>query len=146
VNVISVVIADSKKAARASYLKQLEQERGIHVIGEAGTKREVMKALRLKPRILLLDWKIVAMRETLLLPIVRRHSPETQVILLASRIPPMRLIQAMAHGVRGHLERAHARSLLIKAVQVVDGEEAWVSRAMVPLLLTSLRRVALREW
>ena len=140
---ISVVIADQKKATRASYLKQLEPEKGIRVVGEAGGKRELVKALKLKPRILLLDWKIVALKGSPLLPLVRRHSPQTKVILLTSRVNPVRLVQALSQGAQGYVERTLVRNSLVKAVRLVDGGEVWVSRALVPLLVAVLSRLAL---
>lgn len=142
-NHISVVIADSKKATRTSYLKQLQPEKGIQVVAEVGTRRAVVNALKLRPRILLLDWKMVGLDEVPLLPLIRRYSPQTKVILLTSRIGSLRLVHALSHGARGYLEQTLARTSLAKAVRLVDDGEVWVSRTMVPLLVAMLGRVTL---
>ncbi|MGH7231075.1 MAG: response regulator [Nitrospiraceae bacterium] len=140
---ISVVIADPRKATRTSYSKQLHPEKGIQVVAEVGTEREMVEALKLRPRILLLDGRMFGLSEVPLLPLIRRYSPQTKVILLTGRIGPLRLVHALAGGVRGYLERALARSVLAKAVRMVDKGEVWVSRAVVPLLVSVLSRITL---
>jgi DNA-binding NarL/FixJ family response regulator len=143
VSAISVVIADQKKATRISYLKQLQPERGIRVVGQAGTRSEVVEAMKLRPRILLLDWKMFVVSGGSLLPLVRQQSPHTKIILLTSRASPTRIVEALSQGARGYLRRALARAFLVKAVRVVDSGEVWVPRTMVPLLLTLLSRLGL---
>jgi DNA-binding NarL/FixJ family response regulator len=142
VDTISVVIADTKQAARAAYLRPHRRERGIRVIGEAGTKDEVIRILKCKPRILLLDWRLVALGGTRLLPLIRRHSPDTQIILLISRLSPARLIDVLSGGVRGYVSRALADQALVKAVRAVDSGQPWISRSMVSLLVAVANRLA----
>jgi DNA-binding NarL/FixJ family response regulator len=130
-----VVIADRTKIGRTSCLRRLRREQGISVVGQAETKGQVVKALRLKPQILILDWAIFALSGKPLLMLVRRHSPTTKVILLASRVRPMRLLRALLGGARGYLQRSRIGDSLVKAVRLVNGGEAWVSRAMVPWMM-----------
>ncbi|MBD0305730.1 MAG: response regulator transcription factor [Nitrospiraceae bacterium] len=139
---ISVVIADTKQAARAAYLQPLRRERGIRVIGEARTRDEVIRILKRKPRILLLDWRLVALGGTRLLPLIRRHSPDTRIILLISRLSSARLIDVFSGGVRGYVSRALADHALVKAVRAVDSGQAWIPRSMVSLLVTVVNRLA----
>lgn len=140
---ISVVIADRKRAARVSYFKQLQPEKGIRVVAEAGTSREVLRVLKLKPRVLLLDSKIAAMNETPLLPLLRRLSPQTKVILLTTGMHPLSMLVWLSQGAKGYLDRERVGASLPKAVRVVDEGEVWVSRAIVPLLITALSRMTL---
>ncbi|WP_447978877.1 response regulator [Candidatus Nitrospira bockiana] len=140
---ISVVIADQKKTNRTSYVKRLRPERGIHVVGEAGSTYEVVKALRLKPQVLLLDWKIAVLHGLSLLPLVRRQSPATRVILITERLTRAHMLDGLALGVRGYLRRAGARVLLPRAVRVVDQGEAWVPRTIVPPVVDAVSRLTL---
>ncbi|MER3422164.1 MAG: hypothetical protein C4293_01955 [Nitrospiraceae bacterium] len=140
---ISVVIADSKKSNRAAYIKQLKSEKGIQVVGEAGTSWEVIEAMRLQPRILLLDWNMCTIGEVGLLSAIRLLSPRTKVILLTGRRTDTRLIDALSGGAQGYLKRNAIRSFLAKAVRVVDRGEAWVPRAMVPVFLAVFDRIGL---
>jgi DNA-binding NarL/FixJ family response regulator len=143
VHEISVVIAERKKAVRASYGHLLKPERDILVIGEAGTKQEVIESLKQRPRILLLDWEILTVKGNPLLPLIKQYSPQTKVILLTKQISPRRILQALSEGARGYLERAFVHTSLVKAVRAVDGGETWVPRALVPLLLDMLSRITL---
>ena len=140
---ICVVIADPQKATRTSYLTKLRPEKGIQVVAEVGTRREVVETLKLKPRILLLDWKMLAYGEASLLLLVKKYSPQTRVILLTGRADPMRVIHAFSNGARGYLKRTPVQPSLAKAVRLVDAGEVWVPRAMVPILIAVLTRMAL---
>ena len=82
---ISIVVADQQKTLRSSYTKQLLPEAGIAVIGQAATSYEVIKSLKLKPHVLLLDWEISSIRGVSILPLVRHQSPGTMVILIGEQ-------------------------------------------------------------
>lgn len=139
---ISVVVADQRKTQRSSFARRLRPEPGISVVAEAGTTYEVIKALRLKPQVLLLDWKMSVMHGLSLLPLVRRQSPSTRIILIADRLSRVRMLHDLALGARGYLKRAGARVHLAKAVRVVEDGEAWIPRAIVPPILVAVAHLS----
>jgi DNA-binding NarL/FixJ family response regulator len=102
----------------------------------------VIRILKRKPRILLLDWRLVALGGTRLLPLILRHSSDTRIILLISRLSSARLIDVFSGGVRGYASRALADQALVKAVRAVDCGQAWVPRSMVSFLVTVVNRLA----
>lgn len=138
---ISVVVADQQKAARSSYVRQLRPETGITVIAEAATSYEVVKVLKLKPRVLLLDWEISAIDGVSILPLIRHQSPGTQVILLGERTSRKRLLNVLSLGARGYLRKTVARIFLSKAVRVVAQGDAWVPRTIVCTILAAVGRI-----
>lgn len=138
---ISVVIADQQKSLRTTYMKQLRLESGIAVIGEAGTGAEVVRSLKLKPHVLLLDWDISMIDGMSILPLVRRQSPDTKVILLGERTTRRRLLTALAVGAKGYLKRTGTRLFLSKAVRAVEEGEVWVPRTIVASILTAMGRL-----
>ncbi|HKN86014.1 MAG TPA: response regulator [Nitrospiraceae bacterium] len=138
---ISVVVADQQKALRSSYIKQLLAETGIAVIGQAATTYEVMKALKLKPHVLLLDWEISSIHGVSILPLVRHQSPSTMVILLGERTSRRRLLDALSLGARGYLRKAVVRTLLPKAVRVVGQGDVWIPRTIVSTILAAVCRI-----
>jgi DNA-binding NarL/FixJ family response regulator len=138
---ISIVVADQQKTLRSSYVKQLLPEAGIAVIGQAATSYEVIKSLKLKPHVLLLDWEISLIRGVSILPLVRHQSPGTMVILIGERTSRRRLLDALSLGARGYLRRAVMRALLPKAVRVVGQGDVWVPRTIVSTLLTAVGRI-----
>ena len=139
---ISVVIADRGKSGRATCRNLLQPEKGIRVVGEATSGvGAVSAAARLKPSILLLDLALFNGDGPSLLPVIRRRSPSTRVLLLTRRTPEAPTLDALAHGARGYLEKGSLQTYLARAVRAVNAGEAWVPRKMVALLLARLARL-----
>lgn len=138
---ITVVVADEEKERRAVCLRLLAPEKGIRVVAEAGTAAETLDAARLAPRILLLDARLAKGRGLLLLPIFRRSSPGTKVIVMTGQSSGAALLEALASGAHGYLNRKLLRAFLPKAVRKVDQGEPWVSRKMLPRIIENLIRL-----
>jgi DNA-binding NarL/FixJ family response regulator len=113
---ISVVVADPEKERRAACLRRLSPEAGIRVIAEASTPAEALE-------------------------LFRRRSPGTRIIVLTGQTSRAALLDAIAHGAYGCLNRRQIRAFLPKAVRKVDQGEPWVSRKMVPSIIDSLMRL-----
>jgi DNA-binding NarL/FixJ family response regulator len=64
------------------------------------------------------------------------------VIVLTGHTSGAALLDAVAHGAHGYLNRRQLRAFLPKAVRKVDQGEPWVSRKMVPRIIESLVRLA----
>ena len=131
---ITVVIA-STETTRAACLRLLRPVKQIRVVAEARSDREAIAAAGLNPRILLLDMSVSIRGGLVVLRAFRRDSPRTKVILLTRRGAEARILDALSHGARGHLERKALRRFLAKAVRLVDAGEAWVPRKMVAKLI-----------
>jgi DNA-binding NarL/FixJ family response regulator len=139
---ITVVVADEEKERRAACLRILESEKGIRVIGEAGTVAETLRLARLAPRILLLDSRLAMGRRTVVMPVFRRNSPNTKVIVMTGQTSRTALLDVLAHGAHGYLNRRVLRAFLRKAVRKVDEGEPWVSRKMLPPIIECVMRLA----
>ena len=139
---ISVVIANRGKSGRTTCRTLLEPEKGIRVVGEAASGLDAVTAAeRFKPSILLLDLGLFNGNGPALLPVIRRKSPLTRVLLLTDHAPEAPTLDALSHGARGYLERGTLRSYLPRAVRAVGAGEAWVPRRMVTLILARLARL-----
>jgi len=139
---ITVVIADSKKQDRLRCHAALQTEDGIQVIGEAASRREVLAAMKGKPRILLLDFKLSHVQPDSLVSTVRRESPQTRVVLMTDRATESRIVDALSQGARGYLWKDMIAPHLPRTVRVVDAGEAWIPRMMVALLLDRLAHLS----
>jgi len=136
---ISVVVADRQKADRDECLRMLEPESGIRVVGEARSGLEAITfTSRLRPRILLLDLGLAREEGSSLIPVLRRKSPQTKVLLLTDEASESRILEALAHGARGYLDKSLLATFLPRAVRVVDAGEAWVPRKMVAKIMDRL--------
>jgi two-component system, NarL family, nitrate/nitrite response regulator NarL len=141
VRIITVVIADHNEHNRASYLNRLKLESAVRVVGEAGTSQEVIKAMTLRPHILLLDSQIMLVSVVPLLPTIRLFSPKTRVILLAGRYTQQQIADAILQGARGVLGKRLVNTYVGKAIRLVNEGEVWIARTMVPLLLPLIGRI-----
>ena len=135
---ITVVIAEEEKERRATCQRILSAERGFRVVAEAGTASEILATARLSPRILLVDSKL-ALGSGLVLAKYRRSSPNTRVIVLTGQSSAPALLDALAHGAHGVLNRRLLRALLTKAIRRVADGESWVPRKMIPKVVESLQ-------
>jgi two-component system, NarL family, nitrate/nitrite response regulator NarL len=135
---ITVVIAEEEKERLTTLHRVLSADRGIRVIAEACTPSDTLALARLAPRILLVDSKI-ALGHGLVLPMFRRSSPNTRVIVLTGQNSGSALLDALAQGAHGVLNRRLLRAFLIKAIRRVAEGETWVPRRMIPKVMESLK-------
>ena len=143
---ITVVIADNKKSGRAACLNVLQHEKGIQVVGEAGSGLEaIATAARLKPRILLFHLNMFKGKKINLLRALRQKSPRTKVILLTRRVSEKPILEELSHGARGYLKESAVSTFLPKAVRMVEAGEAWVPRKMVAKIIDRLARLTARH-
>jgi DNA-binding NarL/FixJ family response regulator len=143
---ITVGIAHPEKTIRAACLRLLKPEEGIQAVGEAKYGLEALTAaVRLKPRILLLDLNLSRGKKMALLSALREKSPRTKVILLTRRASEARIMEALSHGARGYLKERAISTFLPKAVRMVEAGEAWVPRKMVAKILDRLAGLTARQ-
>ena len=91
----------------------------------------VARIIELKPRILFVNLDLSVDRDYALLEALQRECPETLVLLLTDKsVQEEQIIQALANGARGCLSHEADPFYFLKAVQVVDRGEIWVSRRM----------------
>jgi DNA-binding NarL/FixJ family response regulator len=138
---ITVVVADPEKERRAAYLRRLALEPGIRVVAETSTAAETLGTARHAPRILILDSSLAQGRGMALLHLFRRSSPDTRILVLTGQTSRAALLDAIAHGAHGCLNRRQIRAFLPKAVRKMDQGEPWVSRKMVPGIIDALMRM-----
>lgn len=139
---VTVAIADADRGRRMKLEQFLQGGQGIKVLKNIisnGTPHESRKAIdevvariiELKPRILFVNLNLTVERDYALLEALQRECPETLVLLLTDKsVQEEQIIQALANGARGCLSHETDPFYFLKAVQVVDQGEIWVSRRM----------------
>ena len=137
--VVSILIADSDKAARAAVARAIQPLRGMRVVGEAQTGLEAVSATaRLKPGVVLLDLELSSEFGATLIAILRRKSARTRVILLVGRASESRIIEALSHGAVGCVTKKDVARFLPEALEAVASGEAWMSRKLIPKIMDRL--------
>lgn len=136
---VSILIADSDKASRAAATRAIHSQRGMRVVGEAGTGLEAVSMTgRLKPRVILLDLNLSSEFGASLISVLRRKSSRSRVILLVGRAPEARIIEALSHGAVGCVSKKNLSRFLPEALEAVASGEAWMSRKLIPKIMDRL--------
>jgi DNA-binding NarL/FixJ family response regulator len=138
---IDVVIGERSRAGRTACRSLLGAEEDIRIVAEAGTGLAAVSAVaRLQPHVLLLDTDLVSNAASLL-PLIRRESPRTRVLLLTDQAPNGNTLDTLSHGARGYLDKAELTAHLPRAVRAVAAGQAWVPRGMVASIMDRLVRL-----
>jgi DNA-binding NarL/FixJ family response regulator len=129
---ITLAIADHDEGIAMLGKRLTRHDHGIRVIWQSATSREAIGiASGLAPRVLLCGFHLVAAENFLLPHSLRLHCPETRILLLTDNsVEAARIIDALAVGVRGYLDRNAPGLQLANAIRRVDAGEVWVPRQM----------------
>lgn len=138
---MTIVVANSKHATQAACERILRLEKGIRVVSEASTDVEIIQACaKFNPRIILLHMDSPSDNGALI-ALIRRKSPQTEVIVIADRYSELGMLKALSLGASGYLMTKVLPTFLAKAVRKVDGGEAWVPRKMAARIIDYLMSV-----
>lgn len=134
---INVVIADPSESIRFGLRTLLESDGGIEVVGEAPLASETLSLVqKLKPSVLLLEWRMPDAPASELLPKIGQFAPMTKIVIVstwneAEFDVPLKHRDLVAGYVWKH-ESEH----LLKAIREVIAGRSFIS----PLLGRTLRR------
>ena len=136
-NLSIVVVADAALRLRCQTIlaEQRMASRGTSLAGAHRVLR------RYRPRVLLLDAARSPRRAFGALPALKRHSPDTGVVLLGRRrASTTLLLQAVRRGAWGHLAERDLSRDLPKAVRMVAARQSWLPRRLSAAIVAELTK------
>jgi DNA-binding NarL/FixJ family response regulator len=142
---LSVLLASPGGDERKRCADSLIGTTGISLSGEATSASETLEGLKQRPDVLLLDARLLAEHGMTLIPIIRRTSRRTRILLLARDASQSLLVEAMCRGAMGFIEGNGAMGSLPKAIRVIHAGQVWMPRRMVSDLVDCLIRLAPRR-
>jgi two-component system response regulator NreC len=114
-----VLLADDHAILRES-LKELLEERGFQVVGEASNGRDAVNLVeKLKPDVAVMDIGMPLLNGIEAAREIGRVAPQTLSILLTMFEEDDYILSALQAGVRGYVLKAQASADLVKAIQTV---------------------------
>ncbi|MEO6866841.1 MAG: response regulator transcription factor [Gaiellales bacterium] len=137
---VKVVLVDDHAVVRAGLRMLIEQQAGLHVVGEAGTGAEALEIVEIKrPDVVVLDVELPDADGLELLPQLQHKTRNTaRFLILSMHDDPDRVQRAFAAGASGYLIKDAAEGELITAIETIqDGEQY-----LYPPLGASLMRAA----
>jgi two-component system response regulator NreC len=125
---IRLVLADDHAVVRSGLRMLLDSEPGFEVVAEAsdvdGAKRYVRGH---HPQVLVLDLNMPGGSSLEAIPVIRKESPETQIVVLTMQQEPAFARQALGAGALGYVLKEAADDELVQAVRNAAVGESYLN-------------------
>ena len=123
-----VLLADDHTIVREGILSLLQEQPEVSVVGTAENGREaVEKARRTFPDVVVMDVAMPLLNGIEATRQLRRHLPQTKVIVLTMYADEEYVLRALQAGVRGYLLKKAAASELLQAIRTVERGDFYLS-------------------
>ncbi|MEU0845120.1 response regulator transcription factor [Streptomyces sp. NPDC005962] len=135
---IRVLLADDHPVVREGLSAMLESADGITVVGQAGSGEEaVVRAVELRPDIILLDLRMGGMDGVEATTQILRQAPGCKVVIVTTYEDDSDILRAVEAGAAGYLLKGSSRQELIGAVQTAARGETVLTPSLAGKLFRS---------
>jgi len=137
---LDVLIVDDHGLVREGLRSVLEGERGIRVVGEAGSAEEALAlARKLRPQVVILDNRLPDRDGLAIVGEIRQISTATRILLCSGLAEGSMLAEAAAAGADGFVAKESPNAEIVDAVRKVAGGAAVVGAESAQVLFRDLR-------
>jgi DNA-binding NarL/FixJ family response regulator len=138
---IRILLADDHTILRDGIRALLADEPNMVLVGEAEDGRRAVKmACELKPDIVVMDIAMPQLNGLEATRQIKRHLPETNVLILSMHDNEEYIRQVLAAGAMGYILKDAAARELIQAIKTVHRGEAVLSTAITRLVIEDYLR------
>jgi two-component system, NarL family, response regulator NreC len=135
----TILLADDHAVLRSGLRLLIDSQPTLKVVGEAGTGAEaVAKARDLQPEVILLDLNMPDMDGLTALPLLRKESPGSRILILTMHDDVSYLQETMRAGAAGYILKKAVDSDLLMAIQTIMRGDTYVHSAMTEKLLQKI--------
>lgn len=125
---LKVFVVDDQILVRAAFCSLLGQQDGIVVAGHSGDAREAIEQIgRLQPDVVLLDIAMPGLSGMDAIPLVRKASPTSRILMLTHHEGERFVDQALRAGAHGYLSKDSDPMELPLAIRSVLGGGAYLT-------------------
>ena len=134
---IRIVLADDHPSLRAGIRARLEKEKDLEVVGEAGTGKEALRlVMERKPLVLVLDMQMPDLSGVEVARRLKEAGAPVRLLALSAHDNAEYVEEVLHSGASGYLLKQEPLETIVSAVRgVANGEEGWLSRELVAILL-----------
>ena len=121
---IRVMVVDDHKIMRDGLREVLERSCGFEVVGEAGDGEAAVKIAKdLRPEVIVMDVMMPVKNGVDASREITEALPETRVLILTASTQNDAVVEALAAGATGYLQKHSGKETLLNAIRdVADGE------------------------
>ena len=136
---IRILLADDHAVLRAGLRLLIDNQSSMTVVGEAGNGNDaVAKVRELQPDIILLDLNMPDLDGLSTIPLIRKESPQTRILILTMYDDVSYLQATLKAGAAGYILKKAVDSELMMAIQTIIRGETYVHSAMTEKLLQKI--------
>ena len=126
---LAILIAARPALYREILSRQLASEPDLGIAGQARDEETILAVLSKKsPTVLLLDYEGFGPNTESLIPKLRRASPSTRILLLATRSDDETAERMLRIGAVGLVAKQRGFEVLVRAIRAVARGELWAER------------------
>jgi len=144
---ITVLLVDDHSLVRRGFRRMLEDEKDMHVVGEAGDGETAVKlAMELHPHVVLMDCALPGMNGLQATREIMETSPEAKVLMLSMHSESTWVRQAIEAGAKGYMLKNALDLELGSAIRkVAAGETVFDPQVEQPSALKGERNAGLTQ-
>jgi two-component system response regulator NreC len=125
---ISILLADDHPVVRQGIQAVLERERDFLIVGGAADSLEATRLTeQLKPNVLVLDITMPGLNGLEALPILRKSSPQTRIVVFSMHNSSAFIAQALRNGAIGYVLKGSSEDSLVSAVRAAAAGRRFLS-------------------
>jgi two-component system response regulator NreC len=125
---IRIVLADDHAVVRSGLRMLLDNESDFEVVAEASDIESARRFVRgHHPRVLLLDLNMPGGSSLEAIPLIRKESPDTQIVVLTMQREPAFAREALGAGALGYVLKEAADDELVEAVRRAAVGESYLN-------------------
>src|SRR5215510_1744276 len=138
---IRILLIDDHPMVRSGLRILIENQPGMKVVGEAGTRIEALtEAASQQPNLILLDLDLGVDNGADFIPELLATVQHARVLVLTGVLDPDAHRRAVCAGALGVMLKDKAVDVLIKAIERVHAGEVWLDRGMTASVLQEMSR------
>jgi DNA-binding NarL/FixJ family response regulator len=126
---LTLAVAARPALFRQILARQLGNEPGLRVVGQARDEDGICLLMEAEhPRVLLLDYEGLGPNGEGMIPRLRRSSPVTRILVLATRSSDETVERVLRAGAAGLVGKQLEFATLVRAIRAVAAGELWANR------------------